>query len=100
MEELNEVGISLSRVKDTNRLLEAILVAAKRITNADGGTLYRVDADKKLFTSRLCGLTHWTSRWEELPGLRCHSIRCDCSTMMDNQIIPWSSPIPYCVMRP
>jgi HD-GYP domain-containing protein (c-di-GMP phosphodiesterase class II) len=48
MEELNEVGISLSRVKDTNRLLEAILVAAKRITNADGGTLYRVDADKKL----------------------------------------------------
>ena len=48
MEELNEVGISLSKVKDTNRLLEAILVAAKKITNADGGTLYRVDADKKL----------------------------------------------------
>jgi len=48
MEELNQIGISLSRVKDTNRLLEAILVAAKKITNADGGTLYRVDADKKL----------------------------------------------------
>ena len=48
LEELNEVGISLSRMKDTNRLLEAILVAAKKITNADGGTLYRVDSDKKL----------------------------------------------------
>ena len=48
LEELNEVGISLSKVKDTNRLLEAILVAAKKITNADGGTLYRVDPDKKL----------------------------------------------------
>ena len=48
LEELNGVGISLSKVKDTNRLLEAILVAAKKITNADGGTLYRVDADKKL----------------------------------------------------
>jgi HD-GYP domain-containing protein (c-di-GMP phosphodiesterase class II) len=48
LEELNEVGISLSKVKDTNRLLEAIVVAAKKITNADGGTLYRVDADKKL----------------------------------------------------
>ncbi|HKQ26373.1 MAG TPA: HD domain-containing phosphohydrolase [Burkholderiales bacterium] len=48
LEELNRVGISLSRQKDTNRLLEAILVAAKKITNADGGTLYRVDADKKL----------------------------------------------------
>lgn len=48
LEELNEVGISLSKVKDTNRLLEAILVAAKKITNADGGTLYRVDPEKKL----------------------------------------------------
>ena len=48
LEELNAVGISLSKVKDTNRLLEAILVAAKKITNADGGTLYRVDTDKKL----------------------------------------------------
>jgi HD-GYP domain-containing protein (c-di-GMP phosphodiesterase class II) len=48
LEELNGIGISLSKVKDTNRLLEAILVAAKKITNADGGTLYRVDADKKL----------------------------------------------------
>jgi HD-GYP domain-containing protein (c-di-GMP phosphodiesterase class II) len=48
MDELNQIGISLSRVKDTNRLLEAILVAAKKITNADGGTLYRVDAEKKL----------------------------------------------------
>ncbi len=48
LEELNGIGISLSKVKDTTRLLEAILVAAKKITNADGGTLYRVDADKKL----------------------------------------------------
>ena len=48
LEELNGIGISLSKVKDTNRLLEAILVSAKKITNADGGTLYRVDADKKL----------------------------------------------------
>lgn len=48
LEELNHVGIALSKVKDTGRLLEAILVAAKKITNADGGTLYRVDNEKKL----------------------------------------------------
>src|SRR3954470_23883890 len=48
MEELNGIGVSLSKEKDTNRLLEAILVAAKKITNADGGTLYRVDNEKKL----------------------------------------------------
>jgi len=48
LEELNGVGISLSKEKDTSRLLEAILVAAKKITNADGGTLYRVDTERKL----------------------------------------------------
>ncbi len=46
--ELNQVGIALSREKDINRLLEAILVAAKRITNADGGTLYRMYNDQEL----------------------------------------------------
>lgn len=48
LEELNDIGISLSKQKDTPRLLEAILVAAKKITNADGGTLYRVDAEEGL----------------------------------------------------
>jgi HD-GYP domain-containing protein (c-di-GMP phosphodiesterase class II) len=47
VEELTEVGISLSRQRDMPRLLEAILGAAKRITNADGGTLYRVDSQTK-----------------------------------------------------
>ena len=40
--ELNQVGIKLSSEKNIDRLLEAILLAAKNITNADGGTLYRV----------------------------------------------------------
>jgi HD-GYP domain-containing protein (c-di-GMP phosphodiesterase class II) len=44
--ELNQIGIALSREKDINRLLEAILLAAKKITNADGGTLYRMDAER------------------------------------------------------
>ncbi|HWQ38145.1 MAG TPA: HD domain-containing phosphohydrolase [Burkholderiales bacterium] len=47
LEELNRIGISLSREKNITRLLEAILVAAKKITNADGGTLYRVDSEGK-----------------------------------------------------
>jgi len=48
LEELNDIGISLSRQRDTSRLLEAILVAAKKITNADGGTLYRVDKEEQI----------------------------------------------------
>jgi HD-GYP domain-containing protein (c-di-GMP phosphodiesterase class II) len=39
---LNEVGAALSQEKDINRLLEIILTAATKITNADGGALYRV----------------------------------------------------------
>ncbi len=42
LEYLNEVGAALSQEKDINRLLEIILTAATKITNADGGTLYRV----------------------------------------------------------
>ncbi len=49
LEYLNEIGIALSQEKDTNRLLETILIAAKRLTNADGGTLYRVEGDRLKF---------------------------------------------------
>jgi HD-GYP domain-containing protein (c-di-GMP phosphodiesterase class II) len=48
LEQLNLIGASLSAERDINRLLESILVAAKSITRADGGTLYRVTEDKTL----------------------------------------------------
>jgi len=48
LERLNAIGASLSAERDINRLLEAILTAAKSITRADGGTLYRVSDDKTL----------------------------------------------------
>ena len=47
LEQLNAIGASLSKERDINRLLESILVAAKQITHADGGTLYRVTEDGK-----------------------------------------------------
>ncbi len=48
LEYLNEVGAALSREKDIGRLLESILVAAKNLVHADGGTLYRVGDDRTL----------------------------------------------------
>jgi HD-GYP domain-containing protein (c-di-GMP phosphodiesterase class II) len=48
LEQLNLIGASLSAERDINRLLELILAAAKSITGADGGTLYRVTEDKTL----------------------------------------------------
>jgi HD-GYP domain-containing protein (c-di-GMP phosphodiesterase class II) len=48
LEQLNHIGIALSQEKDINRLLETILVAAKDVTHADGGTLYRMTEEKSL----------------------------------------------------
>ena len=47
LEQLNQIGAALSKERDTTRLLETILLAAKTITNADGGTLYRMMDDGK-----------------------------------------------------
>src|SRR6267142_147757 len=40
LEQLNEIGSALSQEKDIDQLLEKILLAAKTITRAAGGTLY------------------------------------------------------------
>ena len=45
LEQLNAIGVALSKERDIERLLETILVAAKTITHADGGTLYRMTED-------------------------------------------------------
>lgn len=45
IEKLTEIGIALSAEQDTQRLLEMILLGAKELTNADGGTLYSVQED-------------------------------------------------------
>ncbi|MBI2750891.1 MAG: GAF domain-containing protein [Burkholderiales bacterium] len=45
---MNDIGASLSAERDINRLLETILAAAKAITRADGGTLYRVTDENTL----------------------------------------------------
>lgn len=48
LEHLNAIGASLSAERDIDRLLEQILIAAKTITRADGGTLYRLTEEKTL----------------------------------------------------
>ncbi len=45
LDQLNAIGTALSKERDTDALLEGILIAAKNITHADGGTLYRMAED-------------------------------------------------------
>ena len=49
VEDILNIGIALSMEKDHNRLLEMIVSEARRITNADGGTLYLRDGDFLVF---------------------------------------------------
>lgn len=48
LSELVNVSIELSTETDTTQLLEHILLAAKRLSHADGGTIYGVTEDQKL----------------------------------------------------
>lgn len=48
IEMLNEIGIALSSEKDNQKVLELILNGARKLTNADGGSLYTVTDDKTL----------------------------------------------------
>ncbi len=47
LEQLNRIGIALSKERDTPKLLETILIAAKRLLNTDAGTLYLLDKDEQ-----------------------------------------------------
>ncbi|MCK4710904.1 MAG: GAF domain-containing protein, partial [Gammaproteobacteria bacterium] len=46
--ELNRIGIALSAEKDSRSLLKHILIGAKSLTNADGGSLYSITDDQQL----------------------------------------------------
>ena len=48
IDRLNAIGIALSAESDPVRLLEQILLGAKDITNADGGTIYSLGEDRIL----------------------------------------------------
>ncbi len=48
IEMLNDIGIALSAEKNSQRVLELILEGAKKLTNADGGTLYILNDNDEL----------------------------------------------------
>jgi len=49
IERLNEIGIALSAETDTPKLLELIMMGAKSLTHADGGSLYFLQDEKLSF---------------------------------------------------
>jgi len=49
IDRLNEIGIALSAEANTPKLLELIMMGAKELTHADGGSLYFVEGDHLTF---------------------------------------------------
>lgn len=49
IDRLNEIGIALSAENNTRRLLELIMMGAKSLTHADGGSLYFLQQDTLSF---------------------------------------------------
>jgi len=49
VEELLNIGIAISSERNSDRLLEKIVSEARRITNADAGTLYLVEGNRLVF---------------------------------------------------
>lgn len=60
LNDLNAIGIALSKERNAARLLESILLAAKNITNADGGTIYLMQKDQGIQTLKF-EIMHTTS---------------------------------------
>ncbi len=53
-EQLLNVGIALSSIHDLEKLLDMILLEARRLTQADAGTLYLVKEDRLIFRVSQC----------------------------------------------
>lgn len=76
LEQLNDIGAALSKERNLTRLLESILIAAKSITHADGGTLYLLSEDRNFLnfeivrsTSRNFQFGGTTGNAITLPGI-------------------------------
>ncbi|USX28462.1 GAF domain-containing protein [Oxalobacteraceae bacterium OTU3CINTB1] len=62
LDQLTELSVALGGTHDTDALLERILIVAKSMTNADGGTLYRPSADKRFLDFNIL--------WNDSLGIR------------------------------
>jgi len=71
LERLNAIGVALSAEHDNQRLMEMILLGAKEITNADGGTLYTVTDDQclkfEIMYTQTLGIAMGGSTGKEIP---------------------------------
>ncbi|GAB6145876.1 hypothetical protein JCM12294_33150 [Desulfocicer niacini] len=77
---LVELGISFSAARDPEKLMEMILLGAKELTNADGGTLYKIEDDVlnfRIISNDTLGIA--------LGGTQGNEIQLNCVPLYDDQ---------------
>jgi len=82
LNDLNAIGASLSSERNIDKLLENILSASMKITNADAGTLYLLDVEKQELTfeilrNRSLGISMGGTSGEAIPFYPIHLIGKD-----------------------
>ena len=79
VERLNAIGIALSAEDNHERLLETILLGAKELTNAEGGSVYRVEGERlefEIVRNDVLGMTYGGTSGRPVP-FPCLLIRRD-----------------------
>ncbi len=99
LEQLNSIGTALSRERDTTRLLESILLAAKTITHADGGTLYRMAEDGRALRFEIMRTDSMHVEMGAVRATPSTSRTCRCTPKRVTTTTPWSQPTRHCTSR-
>jgi HD-GYP domain-containing protein (c-di-GMP phosphodiesterase class II) len=83
---LIEIGIALSAERNHQRLLEIILLEAKALANADGGTFYLRFGEERRKTPRRAGRER-RHKQEELEGKEAHRIGAPISPREEKTLV-------------
>lgn len=89
LEQLNEAGAALSRERHITSLLDQILLAAKRLTRADGGTLYRMSEDRQALRFEILHTDSWGLPWAEIQATGLNCPICIYLTRPDSPTTTW-----------
>ena len=96
LEQLNEAGAALSKERHITSLLDQILLAAKRLTRADGGTLYRMSEDRQALRFEIL---HTDSLGLAMGGNSGHRVELPDLPLLDSAGQPNNNMVAVCAVN-
>ena len=96
LEQLNEAGAALSRERHITSLLDQILLAAKSLTRADGGTLYRMSEDRQALRFEIL---HTDSLGLAMGGNSGHRVELPDLPLLDSAGQPNNNMVAVCAVN-